>query len=52
MPGQGAIGEDYVHEFALPNLYFHLTSAYQLLRHNGVPLGKIDFIGRITMQAL
>lgn len=50
--GQGAIGENYVNEFALPNLYFHVTTAYQLLRHNGVPVGKIDFIGRVTMQAL
>jgi len=52
LPGQGATGADYVFQFALPNLYFHLTTAYQLLRHNGVPVGKQDFIGRITLQAL
>ena len=35
---------DYVQKFALPNFYFHCTTAYAILRHKGVPLGKIDFI--------
>ena len=35
---------DYVQKFALPNFYFHATTAYAILRHKGVPLGKIDFI--------
>lgn len=35
---------DYVQTFALPNFYFHATTAYAILRHKGVPLGKIDFI--------
>jgi len=39
-------GETYLKHWALPNFYFHLTTAYALLRHNGVPLGKIDFLGR------
>ncbi len=30
---------------ALPNLYFHMTAAYAILRHNGVPVGKADFLG-------
>jgi len=47
---RACVGEDYVHEFALPNLYFHLTTAYAILRHNGVPLGKQDYIGRLTTQ--
>ncbi len=38
-------GEAYLNHFALPNLYFHLTTAYALLRHNGVELGKGDFLG-------
>jgi uncharacterized protein len=38
-------GEAYLHAFVLPNFYFHLTTAYALLRHNGVPLGKMDFLG-------
>lgn len=38
-------GQSYLLDFALPNFYFHVTTAYDLLRHKGVPLGKFDFIG-------
>jgi hypothetical protein len=38
-------GEDYLLTFALPNFYFHVTTAYDILRHNGVPLGKPDYLG-------
>lgn len=38
-------GETYLKHFALPNFYFHCTTAYALLRHNGVDLGKTDFLG-------
>lgn len=38
-------GIDYLRHYALPNFFFHLTTAYDILRHNGVPLSKIDFIG-------
>ncbi|MBX3600566.1 MAG: DUF1993 domain-containing protein [Rubrivivax sp.] len=38
-------GEDYLRFFVLPNFYFHLTTAYALLRHAGVELGKRDFLG-------
>ena len=31
--------------FALPNLFFHVTTAYAILRHRGVPLGKLDYLG-------
>jgi hypothetical protein len=37
--------EDYALRFALPNFFFHVTTAYDLLRQAGVPLGKMDFIG-------
>jgi len=37
---------DYVLGFALPNFYFHLTAAYAILRHKGVPIGKTDYLGR------
>lgn len=37
-------GEDYLLKFVLPNFYFHLTTAYDILRHKGVPLGKADFL--------
>ncbi len=39
-------GENYLLHFVLPNFYFHLTTAYNLLRHHGVGLGKSDFLGR------
>lgn len=38
-------GADYLNHFALPNFYFHVTTAYAILRHCGVELGKRDFIG-------
>ena len=37
--------EDYLLEQALPNFYFHCTTAYAILRHNGVAVGKRDYIG-------
>lgn len=38
-------GQQYLVAFALPNFYFHVTTAYAILRHNGIDLGKRDFIG-------
>lgn len=38
-------GQPYLVNFALPNFYFHLTTAYAILRHNGVELGKQDYLG-------
>ena len=38
-------GISYLTGFILPNIYFHTTTAYNILRHNGVPLGKTDFFG-------
>jgi hypothetical protein len=43
-------GDDYLNHFVLPNFYFHLTAAYAILRHNGVELGKQDYLGAIPMQ--
>ena len=40
-------GLSYLNTFVLPNFYFHLATAYDILRHNGVPVGKSDFIGSI-----
>lgn len=40
-------GRDYVVTWVLPNFYFHVTHAYALLRHNGVELGKRDFLGQM-----
>jgi uncharacterized protein len=39
-------GMSYLVAFILPNLYFHVTTAYNILRHSGVELGKIDFLGK------
>ena len=39
-------GINYLLYFVLPNFYFHTTTAYAILRHNGVELGKMDFLGR------
>jgi hypothetical protein len=39
-------GQEYLLHFVLPNFYFHLTTAYAILRHNGLDIGKMDFLGR------
>jgi len=39
-------GGEYLAGFALPNFYFHLTTAYNILRHNGLEIGKGDYMGR------
>jgi hypothetical protein len=43
-------GDDYLTHFVLPNVYFHLTAAYAILRHCGVDIGKRDFLGAIPMK--
>lgn len=40
-------GLAYLTDFVLPNVYFHVTTAYAILRHNGVEIGKKDFLGNI-----
>jgi hypothetical protein len=40
-------GLSYLYDFVLPNVYFHVTTAYAILRHNGVEVGKKDFLGNI-----
>lgn len=49
-PGKVALGRDALFEHAIPNFFFHVTTTYALLRHNGVDLGKSDFIGPRTLQ--
>ena len=39
-------GQAYLLHWVLPNFYFHVTTAYNLLRHNGVEIGKMDFLGK------
>lgn len=38
-------GRDYILGFVLPNFYFHVTTAYNILRHNGLAIGKRDYLG-------
>jgi len=40
-------GTNYLQQFAVPNVYFHAAMTYGILRHNGVPLGKADFLGTL-----
>lgn len=40
-------GRDYLAGFVLPNLFFHATAAYAILRHNGIAVGKMDFLGGV-----
>jgi hypothetical protein len=42
-------GADYLNHFVLPNFYFHAATAYDILRHSGVEIGKRDFIGTIPL---
>src|SRR5881397_3951440 len=43
-------GDDYLVHVAIPNFFFHATMAYAILRHNGVDLGKMDYIGSIPAR--
>jgi len=50
MAGKHFIGKEFVLDFAIPNIYFHLTTAYAILRNQGVPLGKMDFLLHTKMH--
>ena len=52
MPGKGVNAPDFVHEMNVPNTYFHLCMAYAILRHNGVNIGKMDFLGSLNLRDL
>jgi len=47
-PGKVLGGKDYLLQMSIPNIYFHLAMAYAILRHNGVDIGKMDFLGPIN----
>lgn len=40
-------GEDYFYQHGVPNFYFHMVTAYDILRHEGVRIGKMDYIGQL-----
>jgi uncharacterized protein len=44
-PGKVLVGDDYLLQMSIPNVYFHLAMAYAILRSNGVDVGKMDFLG-------
>lgn len=47
-PGKIIGGKDYLLQMTIPNTYFHIAMAYAILRHNGVDVGKQDFLGPIN----
>lgn len=49
--GKTMTGAAYFVEHAIPNFYFHLTHVYAILRHNGVSVGKRDYLGALSLQA-
>jgi uncharacterized protein len=49
-PGKHFTGEGYLKAYALPNFFFHLTTAYDILRHSGAPLGKADYMHGLPLQ--
>lgn len=51
-PGKFMTGFDYTREYALPNFFFHLTTAYALLRKEGMNLGKADYMGGLPLKDL
>jgi hypothetical protein len=50
MEGKGLLGSDYLTEMAGPNFFFHVTHTYAILRHNGVDLGKADYLGSLNLR--
>jgi hypothetical protein len=48
-PGKTIGGEDYLLQMIIPNTFFHVAMAYAILRHNGVDVGKMDFLGPVNL---
>ena len=48
-PGKVIGGADYLLQVTIPNVFFHITTAYAILRHNGVDVGKMDFLGVLNL---
>jgi hypothetical protein len=45
-------GSEFAMHQAIPNFYFHMTAAYEILRHNGVEIGKMDYLGELNYRPL
>jgi uncharacterized protein len=52
LQGKGMKAADFVIQFALPNFYFHANTTYSILRHNGVDVGKMDYLGELSLLDL
>jgi hypothetical protein len=50
-PGSHMVGIDYVTGYGLPNLFFHVVTAYNILRHHGFEIGKSNYIGSLPLVA-
>jgi uncharacterized protein len=48
--GKWLTGEEYLEDLAIPNFYFHVMATYTLLRHAGVDVGKMDYLGAINLK--
>lgn len=48
--GQYLTGEEFLQQHVIPNFYFHMTTAYSILRHNGVDVGKKDYLGKMPYK--
>lgn len=48
-PGKVMVGPDYLLQMTIPSVYFHLCMAYAILRHNGVDVGKMDYLGPLNL---
>lgn len=48
--GKYLTGTEYAFQHAIPNIYFHVTTAYAILRHNGVEVGKKDYLGEMPFK--
>ncbi len=49
-PGKHLSGLDYAREYAIPNFFFHVTTAYAILRKEGLEIGKADYLGGLSLQ--
>lgn len=49
--GKYLSGKEFLLEYSMPNIYFHITTAYAILRHNGVDVGKKDYLGELPLKA-
>lgn len=48
--GKWLTGKDYLNQHVIPNVYFHITTAYAILRHNGVDIGKKTYLGEMPYR--